>query len=136
MQRARAFFYVCAGISLLALSYHLGASSVHAQTGTTIDGGAIAYVQGLPAGYRASGVVGRTFYSMDGSGNGIVQPSPIPGTSRVIATDPAYFSVMLENGDMFVSAGSAGWTRLGNLFGLPTPAAQQTWGQVKASYRK
>jgi hypothetical protein len=73
---------------------------------------------------------------MDVGGNGIVQPTPIPGSARVIATDAAYFSVMLENGDMFVSAGSAGWTRLGNLFGNPTPAAQATWGQVKQSYRK
>jgi hypothetical protein len=136
MQRARAFFYACVGIFLLALSYHFGASSVHAQSGMTIDGGGIAYIQGLPAGYRASGVVGRIFYSMDAYGNGIVQPTPIPGTARVIATDPAYFSVMLENGDMFVSAGSAGWTRLGNLFGSPTPAAQATWGQLKASYHK
>src|SRR5262249_33696920 len=31
MQRAKAFFYVCAGIFLLALSYHLGARSAVAQ---------------------------------------------------------------------------------------------------------
>lgn len=31
MQRARAFFYVCAGVFLLALSYHLGARSAVAQ---------------------------------------------------------------------------------------------------------
>ena len=31
MQRARAFFFVCAGIFLLALSYHLGAEAAAAQ---------------------------------------------------------------------------------------------------------
>jgi hypothetical protein len=31
MRRARAFFYVCAGIFLLALSYHLGAATATAQ---------------------------------------------------------------------------------------------------------
>jgi len=31
MQRARAFFFVCAGVFLLALSYHLGATSAGAQ---------------------------------------------------------------------------------------------------------
>jgi hypothetical protein len=31
MQRARAFFYVCAGVFLLALSFHLGAQSARAQ---------------------------------------------------------------------------------------------------------
>lgn len=36
MHRARAFFYVCAGIFLLALSYHLGARSATAQAGQSI----------------------------------------------------------------------------------------------------
>jgi hypothetical protein len=31
MQRARAFFYVCAGVLLLALSYHFGATTATAQ---------------------------------------------------------------------------------------------------------
>ena len=35
MHKARAFFYVCAGLFLLALSYHLGARSAGAQQGST-----------------------------------------------------------------------------------------------------
>ena len=31
MQRTKAFFYVCAGVFLLALSYHFGAASAQAQ---------------------------------------------------------------------------------------------------------
>ena len=31
MQRAKAFYFVCAGVFLLALSYHLGAQSAGAQ---------------------------------------------------------------------------------------------------------
>ena len=31
MQRAKAFFFVCAGVFLLALSYHLGSTSAGAQ---------------------------------------------------------------------------------------------------------
>jgi len=40
---ARKFFYVCAGLFLLALSYHLGAKDVGAQAppGTTIVGIAV-----------------------------------------------------------------------------------------------
>ncbi len=34
MNRARAFTYVCAGLFLLALSYHFGARRANAQTGT------------------------------------------------------------------------------------------------------
>ena len=35
MQKARAFFFVCAGIFLLALAYHLGARSATAQAPAT-----------------------------------------------------------------------------------------------------
>jgi hypothetical protein len=38
MQRARAFFYVCAGLFLLALSYHLGARNAGAQYGAQVTG--------------------------------------------------------------------------------------------------
>lgn len=33
MNRARAFFYACAGVFLLALSYHFGAQTAGAQSG-------------------------------------------------------------------------------------------------------
>jgi hypothetical protein len=35
---ARKFFYVCAGLFLLALTYHLGASTATAQAGSPISG--------------------------------------------------------------------------------------------------
>jgi len=35
---ARKFFYVCAGILMLALSFHLGATSATAQFGTPVTG--------------------------------------------------------------------------------------------------
>ena len=35
MHKARAFFYVCAGIFLLALAYHLGARTATAQVGSS-----------------------------------------------------------------------------------------------------
>jgi len=38
MQRARTFFYVCAGLFLFALSYHLGATNAGAQAGASIVG--------------------------------------------------------------------------------------------------
>ena len=41
MQKAKAFFLVCAGFFLLALSYHLGAQSATAQAGATGFGYAV-----------------------------------------------------------------------------------------------
>jgi hypothetical protein len=38
MPKARAFFFVCAGILCLVLAYHLGAQSAGAQVGGTIAG--------------------------------------------------------------------------------------------------
>lgn len=38
MQRARTFFYVCAGALMLAMAYHLGASSASAQVGSSVSG--------------------------------------------------------------------------------------------------
>lgn len=42
MRRAKAFLYVCAGVLLLAWSYHLGARNAGAQQGSTISGFAAA----------------------------------------------------------------------------------------------
>jgi len=36
MHKARAFFFVCAGIFLLAVAYHLGARSAVAQVGSQV----------------------------------------------------------------------------------------------------
>ncbi len=41
MHKARAFFFVCAGVFLLALAYHLGATSAQAQYGATVTGFAV-----------------------------------------------------------------------------------------------
>jgi hypothetical protein len=48
MDKARTFFYVCAGVFLLALSYHLGARSAGAQApGNQVVGVGIAATQSL-----------------------------------------------------------------------------------------
>jgi len=59
---------------------------------------------------------------------------PIPGTERVIATDPAYINVLLENGDLLKFTGTD-WGKIGNLLGGATPAQRETWGRLKARYR-
>jgi hypothetical protein len=46
MQKAKAFFLVCAGLFLLALSYHLGATNVQGQAGSQVTGLSAAVWQG------------------------------------------------------------------------------------------
>ena len=134
MERAKAFFFVCAGMFLLALGYQLGARSAGAQGGAQIDGAAIAMSQNpFTDPPRASGVVGRTFYFWYQGGTHVAG-APVPGTETVIATEPNYEQVMLANGDMYQSNGDS-WTYLGNLLGGATATHRQTWGALKARYR-
>src|SRR5262245_59406089 len=87
MQRARAFFYVCAGIFLLALAYQLGASGATAQAMTVIRGPE--FGQGSAFGGVAF-VLDRTFYhgSVGGPGDPVtISPvaPPVPGVAAVVA---------------------------------------------------
>jgi hypothetical protein len=98
---ARKFFYVCAGILMLALSYHFGAQSASAQS----------------------------------SANPVVGSIPVPfGTW--------YNAVVTANGDVYGSASPAGnlstWTYVSNVFtgSAPTAAQQESFGSLKAKFRK
>jgi len=50
MHKARAFFYVSAGLLCLALAYHLGARSAGAQAGSMIYGVSVADLSGVGCG--------------------------------------------------------------------------------------
>ena len=132
MQRAKAFLYVCVGIFLLALAYHLGAASATAQSGTIDAAGT--------EGSDFNAVVGRVLYTSDGDGGTRVARPPIPGSDPVIAVNgaPNGNTAMLANGDCYrfiVSGSPNGWLYQGNVFGTATPARQSTFGAVKARYR-
>ena len=129
---AKRFFYVCAGILCLALAYHLGAVSATAQSGASVEGASIESFQ-LNAFPRATACVNRLWRWMEENGAPRVNLVPVPGTERIVATDP-YGSVMLENGDWLQFDGSS-WVLVGNLVGAPTPASQGTWGSLKTRYR-
>jgi hypothetical protein len=132
---AKRFFYACAGVFLLALSYEVGANHASAQTGGVIEGAAIDWVTGLPAGWRCSGVEGRMFHALEPvGGRRYDPPEPIPGTAEIVATDPAGFAVMLADGSVY-QYNNPGWTFEGSLLGGTTPAHSESWGEVKARYR-
>lgn len=141
---ARKFFYVSAGIFLLALAYHLGARSAGAQGGA-ID---VAWVgqAGASGPYYAVAVQGRTPHVADQGvvpgtmGNDRLLP-PIPGADAVVAfgvtaRGDVPFIAMLANGDVYeFNASQESWTPAGNVFaGAPTNAKPETWGSVKARY--
>ena len=128
----KGFFYVCAGVLLLALSYHVGARSATAQSGVLIEGASIESFQ-LNSFPRATACVNRFFHWMGENGALQTLPTPVPGTQRIVATDP-YGTVMLENGDWLKFDGNA-WVLVGNLVGGPTATRTETWGSVKAHYR-
>ena len=104
---ARKFFYVCAGMLMLALSYHLGAGTAAAQaTGRVVS------MQALFAG-----VGGGILYCTD-------------------AGDLYFRYVSGAAGDGGPSDLLASSRYLGNLqSGPPVPAVHESWGQVKARYR-
>jgi len=132
MPRARAFFYVSAGILLLALSHHLGARSATAQA----------------LGFRVLGengpfiAVGESVYEMDyygwqpvppGSPGGDVTLPPVPVSSLVLYLGG---QAITQTGEGWIRDGNTGvWHSVGTPPGV-TPAQRQTFGQLKSDYRK
>ena len=119
---ARKFFYVCAGMFLLALANHFGASTATAQSGSTISlvypsplgGGRMFWVVNrviLTGGYNRVGACGE---------GGFVTVSdaspPVPGTSPIVGTDGG--TATLANGDFWLRIGCVDappWVYLGNV---------------------
>ena len=129
---AKRFFHVCAGLLCLAVAFHLGAVSGHAQTGVTVEGASIQAVQDntFP---RGTGCVDRVFYWISEGGATHQLSVAVPGTEHIVASDP-YGTVMLENGDWLQFDGTA-WVLIGNLTGGATATHRKTWGDLKARYR-
>ena len=125
MQRARAFFYVCAGLFLLAVSYHLGAKTATAQATTfkAVGWGSVVVV-GSDAWELVSSIGWRR---LDPADMPPVQPSSlarlIPGTIALTESGEGWYRP------------SAAWVSAGVVPGGPTPSQVQTWGAVKSRYR-
>jgi hypothetical protein len=133
MHKARAFFFVCAGLLCLALAYHLGARSAGAQSGGGVECAAV-------DGSALYAVINRYVYHRDpGAGDWQIRlyaSEPIPGASRVMACGA--YHVILEDGSLYVwdgvGGGSGSW-RLEQQFPTgATPAQSISIGQLKAKY--
>ncbi len=143
--RARAFFYVCAGILCLAMAYHLGARSATAQSAGTMEGASFTSAQ--PGNYlTASFVVNRVLYASAFTGSywspvpaQAATVGPVPGTAPIVATaafgGPSGALVLLANGDVY-RGGNGSWEYGGNLLGgAPVAGQRGTLGQLRARYR-
>ena len=138
MRKARAFFFVCAGLLCLALAYHLGARSAGAQAGGGIECATVESVAN--GGNAAFAVINRYVYAKGFGGEpwrvGLYASEPIPGASRVMACGVRY--VILEDGSLYawdgVEGGSGSWRLEQQFLTGATPAIQQSFGQLKAKY--
>jgi hypothetical protein len=135
MNRARSFFYICAGLLLLSVVYHLGANSAAAQSPPT------AY--GIDMGGSVSmAAVGRTIYWMDDSGHISTLPS-VPGSSPIAAMGAQGLGgagvamAILQDGDVYRKDYlSNQWLRVGNILNVgPVPGVKASWTEVKARFR-
>ena len=124
---ARKFFYVCAGMLMLALSYQLGASTVVAQVPGTVD------CVGFGT-YSANAVIGGRLYFINNSSPSVVEDlGPLPTPGRAVAC--GYQGVVMEDGSVWVNNGPGNWRQLATFpFTGPVPTQRETWGQLKSRY--
>lgn len=130
---AKKFFYACAGLFLLTLSFQLGARTAGAQGGGMIEVAGISYWNEP----RPCAVVNRIiyyFYPVAGGWELRHSGDAIPGSARVIAAERDGAAV-LENGDCYLLQGG-NWVLVGNFLGQSTQTIKATWGSVKARYRE
>jgi hypothetical protein len=137
---ARKFSNICAGMFLLALSYHLGARNAGAQGAGLLCAAAN---EGAATNWAVDS--NGTLYEQTRNDAG---PGPwyqirtIPVTSKPVAIlvyqasggDTA-FSLLTEDGTAYAWVGWQGTYTTSSVFsGGPTSALQQSWGQLKSRY--
>ena len=103
MQKAKAFLFVCAGIFLLALSYHLGATNA-----TAAKPGTFYQCFGLGA-HGSYGVKDRFLYRADPAGPAYRYSLPVPGTATPIecGESAGIEAVILDNGEVWLWDGGS-----------------------------
>ena len=118
MQRGRAFFYVCAGIFLLALAYHFGAATATAaKPGPAIIAAECDYPITVAC-------IDRTVYMRDITNpQGLRTYPSVPGTDLIIAvgynTTYYHITATLSTGNTYETTlnGDGTWTFIGNAVG-------------------
>lgn len=139
---ARKFFYVAAGMLMLAIAYQLGVTTARGQSiGTLADV--------LDTGYGSYAVTpsGAVYFSYYGSLSApaprwsfrgtISSPSPIMhiGDAGQEVSGSVTVHAFAQNGNFYVSLDDGRtWSLHGNVFSGATPALHESWGQLKSRY--
>jgi len=136
---ARRFFYVCAGLFLLALSYQLGASTATAQAGNP---SIVGVAWRLTDGHAYAAASDGSVYATPGYCAGWTRVGQLPAgetPTEVLDGDVGgSMDVMCASGNVYTVTGAIPNISLvlcSSIYGSPSPAARATWGQLKARYR-
>lgn len=136
---AKRFFFACAGLFLLALSYHLGASTATAQAGSpSIVGVAWRLADGHAYAAASDGSIFATpGYCAAWTRVGQLPAGEVP--TEVLDGDVGgSMDVMCASGNAYTVTGSfpsIGLVLCSSIYSSPTPATRSTWGNLKARYR-
>ena|SRR5688572_24053547 len=140
---AKKFFYVSAGLLLLALTYHLGARSATAQGSTQAFGAIESANAVVTTGAMLHGVHLNAITGIDSPPTSILLPHPgtvIAATASVSSSTPSSIGlafVIYEDGSLWHYRSETGWVLVTSMIGGgPTAGSPTTWGRVKAEYRK
>jgi len=126
--RAKSFFYVCAGLFLLALGYHFGAGSARAEYANGYFFGAT-----HSGSVRVAAVDGRV-WSLGGAGGSWMQIASVPQTYGAIAAFDGWW-VLTTTGYVWEYNSDGTWHGAGYAPVGATAARQESFGAVKARYR-
>jgi hypothetical protein len=122
------FFYAAAAVLMLALSFQLGAVTVHAQSTGPVE--CVGYEEN--AGFA---VINHHLIFINNS----APPSyddlgPLPSAARAVAC--GLTGVVLEDGTVWQCNGPGLWRQFGTFpFSGSVAAQKSSWGELKARYR-
>lgn len=134
---AKKFFYVCAGLLMLALSYHFGASAARAQMQGTL------WYANRQDQYVAV-LTGRTIRWMRTDEAQSGELPPVPGSGEIVQFSVGNLCNGVADGQAILADGSVWvvhpcsttWEPVGNLLsGVPTSTQQRSWGDLKMRAR-
>ena len=138
MHKAKVFFFVCAGLLMLALAFHLGATSAQSQSANKLVDVAWRRADGYAYAVTSAGEI----WANPGYCGNFIRVGQMPaGCVPVTVLDGdvgGSLDIGCENGEFYTVVGAVPNIQVvlcSSIFGGPVSAAKQSWGQVKVDHR-